>query len=129
MTIDLWLLVWAVLLALAQMGIASTLAKTQTGIAYSIGPRDRPFELTGMAGRMERAYRNLLESLPMFATLVLVVHVSGQANDWSALGAHLYFWGRLAYLPAYAVGLPWLRTVIWQIAMIGLVIILLQLFL
>ncbi|MEO7935944.1 MAG: MAPEG family protein, partial [Dokdonella sp.] len=41
-----------------------------------------------------------------------------------ALGAQLYFWARLAYLPTYAAGIPYLRTVIWGVAIVGLAMVL-----
>lgn len=124
MTTELWLLAGAVLLGLVQIGVASTAAKQITGIAWAVGPRDRPMELTGIAGRLERAQRNLMESLPLFAIAVIVAHLGGR-NGWlTELGAHLYLWGRVAYVPAYAFGMPWVRTAFWQIATIGIVLIL-----
>ncbi|WP_119417777.1 MAPEG family protein [Desertibaculum subflavum] len=128
MTTELWLLAGTVLLGLVQIGLASTAAKQVTGIAWSIGPRDRPIELTGLAGRLDRAQRNLMESLPLFAVAVIVAHLGGR-NGWlTELGAHLYLWSRIAYVPAYALGVPWVRTAFWQIGMIGIVLILAALF-
>lgn len=128
MTTELWLLAGTVLLGLVQIGLASTAAKQVTGIAWSIGPRDRPIELTGLAGRLDRAQRNLMESLPLFAIAVVVAHLGGKIGWLTELGAHLYFWSRVAYVPAYALGVPWLRTALWQIGMIGIVLILAALF-
>jgi uncharacterized MAPEG superfamily protein len=113
---------------LVYIGVASTAAKRQTGIAWAAGPRDRTIELTGVAGRLDRAQRNFFESFPLFAALVLVVHVSGRSNDWSLVGAQLYFWSRVAYLPIYALGWPWIRTAVWQIGMIGMVGMIVALF-
>lgn len=128
MTPDLWTLVAAVVLALIQIGLASSIAKRQTGLRWSIGPRDQPVPLAGIAGRLERAQANLYESLPLFAILVLVAHVSGEADRWTFVGAQLYFWARVLYVPAYVSGIPWVRTTLWQIGMIGLVLIALRLF-
>jgi hypothetical protein len=46
----------------------------------------------------------MLESLIIFAALVLVAQVAGKTNVVTALGAQLFFWGRLAYAPAYVIG-------------------------
>jgi uncharacterized MAPEG superfamily protein len=128
MTTELWLLAGTVVLALVQIGLASSAAKQVTGIAWAVGPRDVPIDLTGLAGRLDRAQRNLMESLPLFAIAVIIAHLAGR-NGWlTELGTHLYLWGRVAYVPAYALGVPWLRTVIWQVAMIGVVLILAALF-
>ena len=113
---------------MAQAGLASSFLRRQVGNAYAIGPRDELITLTGMAGRMERAYRNQMESLPWFAIVVLTAHVSGNNNGLTEVGAHLYFWARLIYVPAYASAIPWLRTAIWWVAGIGMVLIAAQLF-
>jgi uncharacterized MAPEG superfamily protein len=63
----------------------------------------------------------------LFATLVLVAHVAGKANAMTALGAAVFFYGRLAYAVIYWFGIPWVRSVVFFITMAGLVLILLQL--
>ncbi len=126
MSIELWMLFWVAVWALVQIGVASTAAKMQTGIPYSVGPRDEPFKLTGVAGRLDRAQRNFLETLPVFIAAVVLVEFSETSGDWSRLGAQAYFWGRVAYFPAYASGVRWLRTVFWQIAGLGLAAMLLE---
>ena len=40
------------------------------------------------------------------------------------MGAQIYFWARLLYIPAYASGIPVVRTVLWTISVIGLVMVL-----
>ena len=52
----------------------------------------------------------------------------GKSNATSALGAQLYFWARVAYVPLYAAGVPYLRTLVWTISLIGLVMVLAALF-
>lgn len=129
MSVELWLLAATVVLGLAQIGLASLVAKKQTGIAWSVGPRDEPRPVIGVAARLERAQRNLMETLPFFVAAILLVHVAGRETWLSALGAHLYFWGRLAYVPAYAAGVPWVRSVLWNVATLGIVLVLASLLL
>ena len=43
----------------------------------------------------------------------------------TAWGAQIYFWGRMVYLPLYAAGVPWLRSIVWAVSMLGLVLVLL----
>ena len=124
---ELHLLVWSVALCLVQMAIAVAGATLQVGLPRLAGNREPLPEFTGWAGRATRAHRNMLESLVLFAVLVLVAQVAGRANEMTALGAQLFFWGRLAYAVVYLVGIPWVRTGVWAVSVVGLILIFLQL--
>ncbi|MCW5727164.1 MAPEG family protein [Parvibaculum sp.] len=128
MTVEIAMLFWASVLGLVQVGLQSLAFKRQAGNAYTVGARDEPLPPTGLAGRMERALRNFLETFPIFAAVILAVYATERTNQWSEIGAQIYFWGRLAYIPAYAAGLPWVRTFIWQIATVGIVLCMVPLF-
>lgn len=128
MTVEIAMLFWAAVLGLAQVGAQSFALKAQEGNAYTVGARDEHRPAKGLAGRMERALRNYLETFPIFAAVILAVYATERTDMWSEIGAQVYFWGRLAYLPAYAMGLPWVRTFIWQIATIGIVLCMVPLF-
>jgi len=127
MSTDLMLLVWSVLLTFAQMLVAAMGSNSQVGLATLAGNRDNLPAFTGWAGRAHRAHRNMLENIVLFAALVLVAHVAGKANATTALGAQLFFWGRLAYAVVYVAGVPWLRTGLWVVSVIGMALIALQL--
>jgi uncharacterized MAPEG superfamily protein len=127
MTLELKLLVWSTVLASAQMLAALVAAIAQVGFLRLVGNRENLPALDGLAGRAQRAYRNMFESLLIFATLVLVAQVAGRTNAATALGAQLFFWSRLVYAPVYVIGIPWLRTAVWGVSFVGLVQILLQL--
>jgi len=58
---------------------------------------------------------------------VLANHVLQQHDSMTILGAQLYFWARVAYVPAYAAGIPYLRTLIWAVSIVGLVLLLVAL--
>ena len=120
MTIELELLIWSTVLALIQMLIALVGAIAQVGLTVLVGNRENLPALDRWAGRAQRAHRNMLESLTIFAALVLVAQVVGKSNAAMALGAQLFFWGRLAYAPVYIIGIPWLRTGLWGISFAGL---------
>jgi uncharacterized MAPEG superfamily protein len=129
MAIELQMLVWSVVLGLVVVGIAATLGTQQRGLGWNVGARDGiAAPLTGIAARMDRASRNFLETFPFFAAVVLLVVISQHTNASTALGAQLYFWARLAYVPIYAAGIPYLRTLVWAVSIVGLVKILLALF-
>jgi uncharacterized MAPEG superfamily protein len=63
----------------------------------------------------------------LFAALVLVAQAAGKANAVTALGAQLFFWGRLVYALVYIAGIPWLRTAVWFVSVVGLILIFVQL--
>jgi uncharacterized MAPEG superfamily protein len=84
-------------------------------------------EIKGWAGRAARAHRNMLENLVLFAALVLVAVVAEKTNNTTLLGAQIFFWARLAYALVYVAGVPWLRTGVWVVSVVGLAMIFLQL--
>jgi uncharacterized MAPEG superfamily protein len=99
--VELQLLVWAAILALIQMLIAVAGAQSQVSLPVLAGNRDTMPPLTGWALRATRAHVNMLESLVVFAIFVLVAEATGNLNETTALGAHLFFWGRVAYAVVY----------------------------
>jgi len=127
MTVELKLLVWSTALALIQMLVALLAAIAQVGLSPLVGNRESLPAFAGWAGRAQRAHRNMLESLTIFAALVLVAQIAGKTNVATVLGAQLFFWSRLAYAPVYVIGIPWLRTALWGVSFAGLLQILLQL--
>jgi len=120
---ELSLLVWSVILCLIQMVIAAGTLHTQVGLPKLAGNRDNMPEATGIAGRAQRAHRNMLENLPLFAALVLIVQMTGHNAPMTVLGAQLFFWARLAYAVIYLIGIPWLRTACWAVSMVGIVLL------
>ena len=99
----------------------------QVGLPALAGNREALPEIKGWAGRAQRAHRNLLENLVLFAILVLVAVASGKTNNMTLLGAQIFFWARVAYVPVYIAGIPWLRTGVWFVSAIGLIMIFAQL--
>ncbi len=128
MSIEMKLLVWSVVLTLVQMVVAALGAQVSVGLPALAGNRENMPALEGWAGRASRAHRNMLENIALFAALVLVAQVAGKTNATTALGAQIFFWARLAYAGIYIAGVPWLRTGAWVVSIIGLVMILVQLF-
>ena len=127
MSIDIKLLIWSVALTLVQAVIAVIGAQLQVGLPMLAGNRDNLPEILGWAGRAQRAHRNMLENLVLFGLLVLVANATGKANATTALGAELFFWARIAYAVIYLAGIPWARTAVWGVSVVGLVMIFLQL--
>ncbi len=125
MTQELTLLAWSVLVGLVQIGAAAIAKRMQEPRLWSAGSRDEPPPIyTGVAARLTRAQGNFLETFPLFAAAVLICHAAGREGPSSAWGAQLYFWGRVFYVPLYAVGIPYARTLVWLVAIAGLCMVL-----
>ncbi|HEY6941446.1 MAPEG family protein [Dokdonella sp.] len=129
MSVELEMLAWSIVLGLVQVFAAASLVTAQRGLLWNVGPRDgSPPPLTGVAGRLDRAAKNFLETFPFFAAAVLALALAQRTDAHTALGAQLYFWARVAYVPAYAIGVPFLRTAIWAVSLVGLLMLLSALF-
>jgi len=124
MRIELYLLGATLVLALVQVLLTAHLRTRQYGIEWNAGPRDEAMPpLNPLAGRMLRAQENLYETLPLFVGAVLAAAVAGRLGLLTALGTHLYFFGRLIYVPLYAIGIPVVRSLVWLVATAGLVLV------
>lgn len=129
MTTDLWMLTCTALLCLGIPFIYGTGRFLQPGgFQWSAGNRENDLQVPGWTTRAVRAHQNLLENIAPFAVLVIVAHLSGKANAASALGATIFFWGRVAHVIVYTAGVVYLRSLVWFASWAGGVMILLQLF-
>jgi uncharacterized MAPEG superfamily protein len=127
MTPEIYYLIWSAALTLALAIIAVTGAQLQVGLPTLAGNREDLPEMTGWAGRAERAHRNMLENLVLFAILVFAAKAAGVSNGTTILGAQLFFWGRVAHAVLYIAGIPWARTAAWGVSIVGLILIFWQL--
>jgi uncharacterized MAPEG superfamily protein len=116
---------WSVVLGLVQLVVATLPSATARGFAWAAGPRDEPgAPLSKLGGRLERAFRNFLETFVFFVAAVLMAEVLGRHASSIGLGAQIFFWTRVAYVPAYAAGIPFLRTLLWAGSIVGIVMVL-----
>src|SRR5918992_1094112 len=122
----IWLL-WALALTFVQMLVAVSGATLQVGLPMLAGNREAVPAFGGWVGRAQRAHHNMLESLVLFAALVLIAVATNKTNSATLLGAQLFFWARLVYAFVYIAGIPWLRTLVWLAPLVGLVLLFSQL--
>jgi len=92
---------------------------TLEGLKVGLSNREKLPEETPMGGRAVRAASNSIEALILFTPLALVAHISGH-GEAALFGAQLFFWSRVAYLPIYWVGIPYLRSAVWFAGVAGL---------
>ena len=123
MSPDLKYLLFSTILCFVQVLIAATGANQQVGLPTLAGNREGLPDIAGWGGRARRAHLNMIENLVLFAALVLIAAAAGKANATTAMGAMIFFWARLAYAVIYLIGVPWLRTLAWFVAVIGMAVI------
>jgi len=113
MPAEVAILGWAGLVLVAQFVLMAVAVNLQLGPAYTGGPRDERREPAGMAGRLYRAFNNMIEAMVFFTVAVVVVTLGNAATPATALAAKVFLAARVAYVPAYASGIPLLRSGIW----------------
>jgi uncharacterized MAPEG superfamily protein len=129
MTTEIKMLGASIALGLVYVLLAAALGTGQRGLAWNAGNRDGEAKpLTGIAARALRAQTNFLETFVFFAAAALAVVLSGRSTAHTALGAQLYFWGRVIYLPIYLIGIRYVRTLVWAVSLWGILQLLEALF-
>ncbi|HET6913863.1 MAG TPA: MAPEG family protein [Rhodanobacteraceae bacterium] len=120
-SIELWWLGWSVVLGFVYVFVAVGLATWQRGLLWNAGNRDgQPEPLNKHAARADRASRNFLETFAFFAAATLAVVLAHKNSAQTAIAAMIYFWARVAYLPVYIIGIPYLRTAIYIASIWGI---------
>lgn len=128
MTFEIKMLALSIVLGLVQIVLASHAASLQRGYRWTASARDEAVPgLTGVAGRLSRTLNNFIETFPLFAAAVLAAHLAGRHGWMTEWGAGLYFGGRAAYVVCYAAGIILVRSLIWNVATLGIILILLAL--
>lgn len=119
------MLALAVVLGLFQLMIAARSGNSQRGLKWNVGARDEPPPPVGaVAGRLERASRNFMETFPFFAVVVILLSLAGRHNWATVWGSEIYLAARVIYLPLYGFGVPGLRTLIWLFALLAILLML-----
>ena len=85
------------------------------GIPDTVGYPDNPRPQSLWARRLMKAHDNAVENLVVFAALVLAANAAGISGGVVATAAIVYFWARLAHVIAYALALPWVRTLAFTV--------------
>lgn len=126
MTPELTVLALAALLQSVQFSLYSANSIAQVGPKKAAGPRDTKIELTGGAGRLQRAMNNHFEGLILFTIAVTVISLGDKNTGFSGICAWIYLAARALYVPAYYFGWsPW-RSVIWFVGFLSTMLMILS---
>jgi uncharacterized MAPEG superfamily protein len=128
MTPELLMLALSVVLGLVHVVVSAIATTHQYGLKWNLSARDAPMPPPQIvAGRLQRALHNFLETFPLFAVVVLIADATNRHGWLAVWGSQIYFYARVLYLPIYAAGLPVIRTVVWSVATLGIVMVLIDL--
>jgi len=115
------ILVLSSLLVIIQITIPmliDLLAK-KTSLNYLFSSRDKTTENSILAQRAIRALKNLLETFPIFVGLTLLSIIKDIDNSSIAF---LWLMSRVIYVPVYIYGINYLRTALWAVSLICLML-------
>ncbi|HUZ12632.1 MAG TPA: MAPEG family protein [Caulobacteraceae bacterium] len=128
MPMELQLLAWSAALLIVHIAVQGAFVAPLRGAAWNAGPRDEGQPPLGKyPGRAQRALENFKETYPAYIALALALAVSARTGGSGALGAEIWFAGRVIYLPLYLLGVPWLRTAAYGASLAGLVLMFVRL--
>lgn len=117
------LVAWSVVLLVVHILLQGFSATRELGTEWNAGPRDEGRKPTGaFAGRAERASLNFRETYPAFVGLALALAIVGDPSGWGLTGAWVWLVARLAYIPLYLAGIPYIRSLVWTVSLVGLAI-------
>jgi uncharacterized MAPEG superfamily protein len=115
----------SVLLVFVQIGLQGHFATKELGRDWNAGPRDGDKRPQGvMAGRAERAAKNLFETYPVFVGLALALAFTGEGGGLGAAGAWTWLVARVVYVPLYLKGVPYVRSLVWLVSVVGIFLML-----
>jgi uncharacterized MAPEG superfamily protein len=121
LTIELQLLMWSLVVYGLYLGAQSLIYRWRYGIEFAATARDTLPKPEGeLLGRAERALKNFNETWLCFVILALIAHLADKGDAVVFWGAVIYLAARVAYLPLYLFGTFMVRSLVWNVATIGI---------
>jgi uncharacterized MAPEG superfamily protein len=115
----------SVVLWLVHVLVQASFGNAQMPSGYLLTVRDEPAKAWGVLyGRACRALANYLENFTPFVAVALALMVTQRTGGAGAIGATIWILARIVYLPIYVFGIIYVRTMVWGISIIGLVMML-----
>ncbi len=124
---EMTVLAWSVILLFVHIVVQVLLAWKNQGLGYLMSARDDDKSVSHPTDRVTRGLRNYVETYGAFVALALALVVTGKAGGYGATGAWVWFIARVVYVPVFAAGIPVLRTGVWTVSIIGLLMMLVKL--
>lgn len=128
MTVELTYLAYTIALFFVVVLLQGHSGIANNGPMAMANNRDNLNPPTTYQARMKRLTDNFRENLWFFTPLILIAAMADISNQWTVLGAQLFFWSRLAHAVWYAFGWPYVRPLLWLAGIIACALIFLALF-
>lgn len=123
MTAEMTVLAYIGIFALILTLIQGTRNVLILGLPAAAGNQHDIDPWTGWNDRLNRAIRNLIEAIIIFAPVAVAVQLSGLNNDSSATGAYIFLIARIAHAIVYVAGIPYVRTTAWFAGVVGILML------
>ncbi|HSG54868.1 MAG TPA: MAPEG family protein [Paracoccaceae bacterium] len=125
MTTELMVLVLGAMLLLVHIMLAVHFKTRQYGKDWNMGARDEALPpLDPVAGRLERARDNFAETYPVAIVALLAVTLLDRSSIVTETAAWTWLAARVIYLPLYWTGVPKVRTLVWGVSLLALLVLL-----
>ena len=93
------------------------------GIKETCGYGEKNINIPQWASRAKLAHVNLIENLPLFAILIIIITFQDYNNQLTETGSIIFFYSRIFHYFIYVFGVPYFRTLFFVASWIGLLII------
>jgi uncharacterized MAPEG superfamily protein len=115
----------SVVLWLVHVLVQATVGNVELPFGYLLTSRDKPAAASSLLfGRSTRALANYVENLAPFVAVALALIATQRTGGAGAIGATIWILARIVYLPVYVFGIIYVRTIVWGISIVGLVMML-----
>ena len=122
---EILILALAAVLLVVHIQTAIRVKTKQYGIAWNMGARDDAMpQPAPVVGRLERARDNFLETLPIAVIALFGVVLAGKTSDITAIAGWTWLAARAIYLPLYWTGVPKIRTLVWGVGTLAILVVL-----
>jgi uncharacterized MAPEG superfamily protein len=125
---ELEVLLHATTLTFLLLAVQGVMTPIFHGFKWGLGPRDEVREPTVLQGRANRIVANQIEAMVLFVPLILMVHVTEASSGITVTGAWIFLIGRMLFAIVYFLGIPVLRSLVWAVGVVGLIMIAAELF-
>lgn len=127
MRTEILMLGLAIILGICHLLLAAMAGTQQRGLKWNMSSRDEVVSaLNGKAARLDRAFKNFLETFPFFVGAIFIAVAASESSSQAAIGSQMYVLARILYIPAYLFNIIGLRSVLWLVSIIGIGLVLLS---
>ncbi|MEX6724377.1 MAPEG family protein [Parapedomonas caeni] len=130
MTVEILAALVVIALGVVQVTLQAIEYRRVHGVPYANSAQDTPSPVADspLLGRLTRALRNLHETLPFFLGVVIILALMQVSTPGTRTAAMTFAAARIVYLPLYALGVPYLRGLVWTISFGALISLLVAAF-